>query len=220
MINTFIICSIPNILRLEHGETQSFSLYLFSSVVEALQCDDGHTDHATCWWQDLPLQSHHQTDNRQHRAAHQCGGIADGQTGISTFFRIKSLHWRSMSSSTITPSWHWLPILVATLVSLLELRSSAFSKRELKWCRSLINWSPCWHSRNKSVYFEIMWSPAPPRPTAQVVVVMTRHGSLYPLLLLLTVQVGGLTGHIPVTRHVAHSYILHIGVHLRVKSFN
>ena len=42
-----------------------------------------------------------------------------------------------------------------------------------------------------SLLLSISWSPspAPPGPTALVIVVMTRHGALYPLLLPLWLQV-------------------------------
>ena len=56
--------------------------------------------------------------------------------------------------------------------------------------------------------------PAAPRPGAPVVIVVTRHGSLYPLPLSLLVQVVWLAGDVAVTRHVAVSDILHVGVDL------
>lgn len=52
--------------------------------------------------------------------------------------------------------------------------------------------------------------PAAPRPGAPVVIVVTRHGSLYPLPLSLLVQVVWLAGDVAVTRHVAVSDILHV----------
>ena len=65
MINMSMERNFPQIPRFEQDHAPLLSV-IVCSVAEALQCDDVVSGEGKCSWQALPLQSHHQTYNRQH----------------------------------------------------------------------------------------------------------------------------------------------------------